>query len=79
MPHAEINLELNELCAPTALEPVLDQVTAPTRYVLATSGNLGADAKTMEQLRANLAPVIARNPNIRSRRTSKPTVCDATA
>ena len=63
--HAEINLELNELCAPTALEPVLDQVSAPTRYILGTGGNLGADAKTMEQLRANLEAVTARNPNIR--------------
>ncbi|GAA2261647.1 MULTISPECIES: alpha/beta fold hydrolase [Kitasatospora] len=63
--HAEINLELNELCAPAALDPVFDQVTAPTRYVLGTGGNLGADAKVMEQLRANLDPVLARNPNIR--------------
>ncbi|GAB2688960.1 alpha/beta fold hydrolase [Kitasatospora kifunensis] len=62
--HAEINIELNQLCAPAALDPVCDQVTAPTRYVLATGGNLGAEAKVMEQLRANLDPVIARNPNI---------------
>ncbi|MFI6015216.1 alpha/beta fold hydrolase [Streptomyces sp. NPDC051243] len=63
--HAEINLEANELCAPAALEPVLDRVSAPVRYVIATGGNLGADAKTMEQLRANLDPILARNPNIR--------------
>ncbi|MBV6698795.1 alpha/beta fold hydrolase [Kitasatospora aureofaciens] len=63
--HAEINLELIDLCAPAALGPVLDQVTAPTRYVLGTGGNLGANAKVMEELRANLNPILARNPNIR--------------
>lgn len=62
--HAEINLELNELCAPAALQPVLDQVTAPTRYVLGTGGNLGAEDKVMEQLRADLTTAIADNPNI---------------
>ncbi|MDH6576357.1 alpha/beta hydrolase [Kitasatospora sp. MAP5-34] len=63
--HAEINIELNELCAPAALDPVFDRVTVPTRYVVATGGNLGADAKLIEEIRANLDPVMARNPNIR--------------
>ncbi|MFF7637335.1 alpha/beta fold hydrolase [Kitasatospora sp. NPDC008050] len=63
--HAEINIELNQLCAPASLDPVFDRVTVPTRYVLGTGGNLGADAKVMEQIRANLDPVLARNPNIR--------------
>ncbi|MFC9297255.1 alpha/beta fold hydrolase [Streptomyces sp. NPDC057011] len=63
--HAEINIEANELCAPAALNPVLDRLTVPTRYVLATGGNLGGDPKLMEQIRANLDPVCARNPNIR--------------
>ncbi|WP_457030652.1 alpha/beta fold hydrolase [Kitasatospora sp. P5_F3] len=63
--HAEINIEANELCAPTALNPVFDRLTVPARYVLATGGNLGGDAKLMEQIRANLDPVLARNPNIR--------------
>ncbi|RKT16364.1 pimeloyl-ACP methyl ester carboxylesterase [Streptomyces sp. 1114.5] len=63
--HAEINIELNELCAPAALDPVFDRVTVPTRYVLATGGNLGGDPKVMEQIRAGLAPVLARNPNIK--------------
>ncbi|GAA1985721.1 alpha/beta fold hydrolase [Kitasatospora viridis] len=62
--HAEINLELIDLCAPTALAPVLDAITAPTRYVLGTGGNLGADAKTMERLRADLGPALDRNPRI---------------
>ncbi|MEU9126475.1 alpha/beta hydrolase [Streptomyces sp. NPDC048506] len=63
--HAEINIEINELYAPSALDPVFDRVTVPTRYVLATGGNLGGDPKLMEQIRANLDPVLARNPNIR--------------
>ncbi|WP_405360694.1 hypothetical protein OG535_20395 [Kitasatospora sp. NBC_00085] len=63
--HAEINIEANELCAPAALDPVFDRLTVPTRYVLATGGNLGGDPKLMEQIRANLDPVLARHPNIR--------------
>ncbi|MFF7995610.1 alpha/beta fold hydrolase [Kitasatospora xanthocidica] len=63
--HAEINIELNELCAPALLDPVFDRVTVPTRYVLATGGNLGGDAKVMEGIRAGLDPVLARNPNIK--------------
>ncbi|MBT2510720.1 alpha/beta hydrolase [Streptomyces sp. ISL-98] len=63
--HAEINIEINELCAPAALNPVFDRVTVPARYVLATGGNLGGDPKLMEQIRANLDPVLTRNPNIR--------------
>ncbi|MCX5392437.1 alpha/beta fold hydrolase [Streptomyces sp. NBC_00094] len=62
--HAEINIEVNELCAPAALDPVFDQITAPTRYVLATGGNLGGDPVLMEKIRGNLTPVIARNPHI---------------
>lgn len=63
--HAEINIEANELCAPAALDPVLDRLTVPARYVLATGGNLGGDADLMEKIRANLDPVLLRNPNIR--------------
>lgn len=63
--HAEINIEANELCAPAALEPVLDRLAVPTRYVLATGGNLGGEAELMERIRAGLDPALARNPNIR--------------
>ncbi|MFJ6351130.1 alpha/beta fold hydrolase [Streptomyces sp. NPDC092046] len=63
--HAEINIEANELCAPARLDPVFDALTVPVRYVLATGGNLGGEAKLMEQIRANLDPVVARKPNIR--------------
>ncbi|MGW2544294.1 hypothetical protein ACWC5I_26285 [Kitasatospora sp. NPDC001574] len=33
--------------------------------MLATGGNLGGEAKLMEQIRSNLDPVLARHPNIR--------------
>ncbi|WP_030235231.1 alpha/beta fold hydrolase [Streptomyces sp. NRRL S-350] len=63
--HAEINIELNELCAPAALDPVFDRITTPTRYVLASGGNLGGDPKVMEGIRAGLDAVVARNPDIK--------------
>ncbi|MFE0646968.1 alpha/beta fold hydrolase [Streptomyces sp. NPDC059534] len=63
--HAEINIEVNELCAPAALDPVFDRLTVPTRYVLATGGNLGGDPELMERIRGNLDPVRARNPHVR--------------
>lgn len=61
--HAEVNIEINEITA--AIAPVLDRVTCPVRYVLATGANLGGDQEEMEQVRASLDPVLARNPNIR--------------
>ncbi len=60
--HAEINIEANELHA--ALAPVLDRVTCPVRYVLATGANFGGSQEEMEAVRASLDPVLARNPNI---------------
>ncbi|MFI1912199.1 alpha/beta fold hydrolase [Nocardia sp. NPDC020380] len=61
--HAEINIELNELCA--ALAPLLERLTCQVRYVLATGANLGAAAEEMEAVRASLDPVLAANPNLK--------------
>jgi pimeloyl-ACP methyl ester carboxylesterase len=61
--HAEINIEINELCA--ALDPVLDRVTCPVRYVIGTGAHLGASEEEMKQVRAALDPVLARNPNFK--------------
>lgn len=61
--HAQVNIEINEVCA--ALEPVLDRLTCPVRYVLATGANLGGGAAEMEQMRASLDPVLRRNPKLR--------------
>jgi pimeloyl-ACP methyl ester carboxylesterase len=61
--HAEVNIELNEVAAASA--PVLDRLTCPVRFVLATGGNLGASHEEMERARAALDPVLARNRNVR--------------
>ncbi|TDQ53250.1 alpha/beta fold hydrolase [Actinorugispora endophytica] len=61
--HAEVNIEANELHA--AMAPVLDRVSRPVRYVLATGDNLGSEKGEMERVRAALDPVLARNPDIR--------------
>lgn len=59
--HADVNIEINEVSA--ALGPVLDRLTCPVRYVLATGGNLGGGSEEMEEMRASLDPVLARKPN----------------
>ncbi|MCX5151501.1 alpha/beta hydrolase [Streptomyces sp. NPDC048550] len=61
--HADINIEANEVNA--AIEPVLDRLTCPVRYVLATGGSLGGGQEEMEKMRAALDPVLARNPNVK--------------
>jgi pimeloyl-ACP methyl ester carboxylesterase len=61
--HADVNIEANEITA--SIGPVLDRVTCPVRYVLATGASLGGGKEEMEEMRASLDPVLARNPNIR--------------
>lgn len=61
--HAEVNIEANELLG--TLEPVLDSLRCPVRYVVATGGHLGTDAEEMVKVRATLDPVLERKPNIR--------------
>jgi pimeloyl-ACP methyl ester carboxylesterase len=61
--HADVNIELNEIAA--ASVPVLDRATTPTRFVLATGDSLGSQDGEMEQGRAVLDPVLARNPNVK--------------
>ncbi|WP_433258616.1 alpha/beta fold hydrolase [Streptosporangium sp. CA-135522] len=61
--HAQSNIELIEISA--ALGPILDGATFPVRYVVATGANLGGGHDEMESARATLAPVLARNPNIK--------------
>ncbi|MFG2312781.1 alpha/beta fold hydrolase [Streptomyces sp. NPDC048566] len=61
--HADVNIEANEITA--SIGPVLDRVTCPVRFVLATGASLGGEEKEMEEMRASLDPVLARNPNIR--------------
>ncbi|MET7391061.1 alpha/beta fold hydrolase [Streptomyces sp. NPDC005529] len=61
--HADVNIEANEITA--AIGPVLDRVACPVRFVLATGASLGGEEKEMEEMRASLDPVLARNPDIR--------------
>ncbi|MEZ0069104.1 pimeloyl-ACP methyl ester carboxylesterase [Streptacidiphilus sp. MAP12-20] len=62
--HAEINLELIDLCSARALAPVFADVTAPTRYIIGTGGNLGATEKEMEDMRTELGRMLDGNPTI---------------
>ena len=61
--HADINIEINEIAA--ACGPLLDRLTCPVRYVLATDGSFGGGDEEMEDMRASLDPVLARNPNLK--------------
>lgn len=61
--HADVNIESNEISA--ALAPVLDRVTCPVLYILATGAHLGAGREEMDQARTALDPLLARNPNLR--------------
>ena len=59
---AEYNIEINEISA--AMAPVLERLTCPVRYVLATGASLGAEGEEMKQMRSSLDPVLARKPNL---------------
>ena len=61
--HAEVNIELNEIGA--ASVPVLDRLTCPVWFVMATGDSLGTKDGEMEQGRTVLDPVLARNPNLK--------------
>jgi len=61
--HAEVNIELNEIAA--ASVPVLERLTCPVRFVMATGDSLGTKGGEMEQGRTVLDPILARNPNLK--------------
>ncbi|MFB7053036.1 alpha/beta fold hydrolase [Streptomyces vinaceus] len=62
---ADSNIELGRLSRERELGPVLDGITVPVRYVLASGTSFGSKGEEQEQIRAGLAPVFERNPNIR--------------
>ncbi len=60
--HAEINIEINRILATGG--PILERVTFPFLFVVATGKHLGASDEAMRQVRASLDPLLARNPNL---------------
>ena len=61
--HADVNIEGNEIGA--ASVPVLDRLTCPVWFVMATGDSLGTKGGEMEQGRTVLDPILARNPNLK--------------
>jgi pimeloyl-ACP methyl ester carboxylesterase len=62
---ANSNIELGKIARERELGPVLDNITVPVRYVLASGASFGSKGDEQEQIRAGLDPVFERNPNIR--------------
>ncbi|KAB1948374.1 alpha/beta hydrolase [Micromonospora sp. ALFpr18c] len=61
---ADSNIELGELSRERELGPVLDSITVPVRYVVASGTSLGSRGDEQETIRASLDAVTARNPHI---------------
>ncbi|MFI6575213.1 alpha/beta fold hydrolase [Nocardiopsis sp. NPDC050513] len=63
---ADSNIELGRLSRERELGPVLDAVTVPVRYVVASGTSFGSRGDEQERIRTSLDGVSARNPNIRT-------------
>ncbi|MFF0157548.1 alpha/beta fold hydrolase [Streptomyces sp. NPDC005263] len=61
---ANSNIELGRLSRERELGPVLDDITVPVRYVVASGTSFGSRGDEQERIRAGLDAVTARNPNI---------------
>ncbi|GHO48772.1 alpha/beta fold hydrolase [Ktedonospora formicarum] len=61
---ANCNIELGILARERELGPVIDNITVPVRYVLASGTSFGSHGDGQERIRASLDAVVARNPNI---------------
>ncbi|WP_031073144.1 alpha/beta fold hydrolase [Streptomyces sp. NRRL S-118] len=61
---AESNIELGRLSRESELGPVLDGITVPVRYVVASGTSFGSRGDEQERIRAGLDAVTARNPHI---------------
>lgn len=61
---AESNIELGKLSRERELGPVLDGITVPVRYVVASGTSFGSKGGEQERIRAGLDGVLGRNPNI---------------
>ncbi|MEU7723237.1 alpha/beta fold hydrolase [Streptomyces tibetensis] len=63
---ANSNIELGKLSRERELGPVLDGITVPVRYVVASGTSFGSRGDEQERIRASLDAVTARRPNFRS-------------
>jgi pimeloyl-ACP methyl ester carboxylesterase len=61
---ANSNIELGKLSRERELSPVLDNITVPVRYVVASGTSFGSRGDEQERIRASLDTVTAHNPNI---------------
>ena len=61
--HADLAIEAHLLHA--ALAPVLEELTVPVRYVVASGEALGSRDDLQEQMRRTIDPILARNPNLK--------------
>ena len=62
---ADCNIELGKIALARNLGPVLDDITVPTRYVVASGASIGSKGDEQERIRASLEGVTVRNPNIK--------------
>ncbi|GJF32445.1 hypothetical protein KNE206_51450 [Kitasatospora sp. NE20-6] len=62
---ADSNIEIGVISRERELGPVLDGITGPVRYVVASGASLGSRGDEQERIRRSLDAVTARNPNIR--------------
>jgi len=61
---ADSNIELGRLSREGKLGPVLDTITVPVRYVVASGTSFGSRGDEQERIRTSLDTVTARNPDI---------------
>jgi pimeloyl-ACP methyl ester carboxylesterase len=62
---ADSNIELGRLSRERELGPVLDDITVPVRYVVASGTSFGSRGDEQERIRTSLEKVTARNANIK--------------
>ncbi|MFD0339643.1 alpha/beta fold hydrolase [Streptomyces sp. NPDC127117] len=62
---ADSNIEIGVISRERELGPVLDNITVPVRYVVASGTSLGSKGDEQERIRAGLDRVYERNSNIR--------------
>lgn len=62
---AEINIELGWIAGKKELDPVVNKITVPTLYVLASGSSLGSKGDEQELIRAGVNAVVERNSNIK--------------